>query len=245
MLPIFSTAQTDPTWGYVTAQQVDSLKRNVESEKNDTLRMAAYRKLGFYYQESIPDSGLYFHEKHLALAKKLNMKLWLADAYSQTGFTLIYAADFTKSYEYFTEAMKLAGDEKSEADNWRPWIFSNSKNSYEARIAILGMNYQMMGNLWGSLGEKEKQKAYYLEGAKLGESINNGKVVFQNYINLINLLPTDSAIRINNIALKFAEASNFPRTSSAWLRLATYYADKSMWDSAFVFAQKEIGRAHV
>jgi signal transduction histidine kinase len=243
LLPLFSTAQIDPTWGYVTAQQVDSLKRNVESEKNDTLRMAAYRKLGFYYQEAIPDSGLYFHEKHLALAKKLNMKLWLADAYSQTGFTLLFARDLAKSYEYHTEAMKLASDEKSEADNWRPWTFSNSKNSHEARIAILGMNYQMMGNLWGALGDKEKQKEYYLEGAKLGESINNGKVVFLCYNNLLGTFPSDSAILITNKALKFAEASNFPRISGALFRLAINYADKKMWDSAFVFAQRALANA--
>ena len=140
LIPAFAVAQKDPTWGYVTAHQADSLKRSVVTEKNDTLKMAAYRSLGFYYQEAIPDSGLYFHEKHLALAEKLNMKLWLADAYSQTGFTLVFAADLTKAYKYHMEAMKLAGDEKSEADNWRPWTFSNSKNSHEARISILGMN---------------------------------------------------------------------------------------------------------
>ncbi|MBK7122422.1 MAG: hypothetical protein IPH68_06165 [Chitinophagaceae bacterium] len=66
-----------------------------------------------------------------------------------------------KSYEYHSESMKLAGDERNEADNWRPWTFSNSKNSHEARISILGMNHQMMGNLWGALGEKEKQRSYY------------------------------------------------------------------------------------
>ena len=160
LLPFFSMAQIDPTWGYITAQQANSLKRSVQTEKNDTLRMAAYRSLGFYYQEAIPDSGLYFHEKQLALAKKLNMKLWLADAYSQTAYTLVADGDLTKAYEYYTEAMKLASDEKNESDNWRPWTFSNSKNSHEARISILGMNNQMMGNLWGGLGEKEKQRSY-------------------------------------------------------------------------------------
>jgi two-component system, NtrC family, sensor kinase len=243
LLPAFSLAQIDPTWGYITAKQVDSLKRAVLTEKNDTIKMTAYRSLGFYYQESKPDSGLYFHEKHLALAKKLNMKLWLADAYSQTGFTLLFARDLAKSYEYHTEAMKLASDEKNENDHWRPWTFSNSKNSHDARISILGMNYQMMGNLWGALGDKEKQKAYYLEGAKLGESINNGKVVFLSYSNLIGTFPSDSAILITNKALKFAEASNFPRISGALLRLAINYADKKMWDSAFVFAQRALANA--
>ena len=86
LLPTFSMAQKDPTWGYVTAQQADSLKSSLQSEKNDTLKLAAFRSLGFYYQDFKRDSGLYFHEQQLALSKKLDMKLWQADAYSQAGY---------------------------------------------------------------------------------------------------------------------------------------------------------------
>jgi signal transduction histidine kinase len=238
LMPMFSIAQTDPNWGYVTARQADSLKRNLLTEKNDTLKMAACRSLGFYYQEFIPDSGLYFHEQQLALAKKLNMKLWQADAYSQAGFTLTTTGNLIKAYEYHIEAMKLAGDEKNESDNWRPRAFSNSKNSREARISILAMNYQMMGNLWGLLSAKEKQAASYLEAAKLGDSINNGKVVYVAYSNLANILPPDSAIFIVRKALKFAEASGYPRTGGAFIRIAIDYAGKNMWDSAFASAQR-------
>ena len=240
LLPLFSMAQIDPTWGYITAQQANSLKRSVQTEKNDTLRMAAYRSLGFYYQEAIPDSGLYFHEKQLTLAKKLNMKLWLADAYSQTAYTLVADGDLTKAYEYYTEAMKLASDEKNESDNWRPWTFSNSKNSHEARISILGMNYQMMGNLWGNLGEKEKQRSYYLEAVKLGKSINNGKVVYLGYYSFATILPLDSVILFQNKALKFANAARFPRIGSVYDNLAGIFSNKKMFDSAYIYSHKAI-----
>jgi two-component system, NtrC family, sensor kinase len=240
LLPFFSMAQIDPTWGYITAQQANSLKRSVQTEKNDTLRMAAYRSLGFYYQEAIPDSGLYFHEKQLALAKKLNMKLWLADAYSQTAFTLVAEGDLTKAYEYHTEAMKLASDEKNESDNWRPWTFSNSKNSHEARISILGMNNQMMGNLWGGLGEKEKQRSYYLEAVKLGKSINNGKVAYLGYSSFSDILPPDSAILFRNKALKYADAAHYPRTGGSYFNQAGTYFNKKMLDSAFILIRKAI-----
>ncbi len=240
LLPLFSMAQIDPTWGYITAQQANSLKRSVQTEKNDTLRMATYRSLGFYYQEAIPDSGLYFHEKQLALAKKLNMKLWLADAYSQTAFTLDEEGDLTKAYEYYTEAMKLASDEKNESDNWRPWTFSNSKNSREARISILGINYQMMGNLWGNLGEKEKQRSYYLEAVKLGKSINNGKVVYLGYYSFATILPLDSVILFQNKALKFANAARFPRIGSTYNNLAGIFLYKKMFDSAYIYSHKAI-----
>ncbi len=240
LIPICSIAQKDPTWGYVTAQQADSLKRSLITEKNDTLKMADYRSLGFYYQDFIADSGLYFHEQQVVLAKKLKMKLWQADGYSQAGYCLVTLNDYMKGYEYHAEAMKLAADKKDETDNWRPWTFSNSKNSHEARISILGMNYQMMGNLWGGLGEKEKQRSYYLEAAKLGESINNGKVIYLGYSSFANLLPADSAILIVNKAMKFAEASGYSRTGPSLLSLAWAYANKKMWDSALALVQKSI-----
>ena len=240
LLPACSIAQKDPTWGYVTAQQADSLKRSLQTEKNDTLKMAAYRSLGFYYQDFIADSGLYFHEKQLALSKKLKMNLWQADAYSQAGYCLATIGDLMKSYEYHSESMKMAADEKNEADNWRPWTFSNSKNSHEARISILGMNYQMMGNLWGALGEKEKQRSYYEEAVKLGESINNGKMVYLGLSSISGVLPPDSAIMFTAKALNYAEATGFRRTGNSLTRLAGAYAQKGNWDSAFIFAHKSI-----
>ena len=233
-------AQKDPTWGYVTAQQADSLKHALLNEKNDTVKMAAYRNLGFYYQDFIADSGLYFHEQQLALSKKLKMKLWQADAYSQAGYCREILRDFMKAYEYHSEAMKLAGDEKNESDNWRPWTFSNATNGHDARVAILGMNYQMMANLWGDLGEREKQRSYYEEAIKLGESINNGKIIFNGNASIANISSPDSAIILINRGLGFAAVSGFRRIGNSLIRLAKAYADKGMWDSAFIYAHKSI-----
>jgi signal transduction histidine kinase len=240
LLPFFSIAQKDPTWGYVTAQQADNLKHSLLTEKNDTLKMAAFRSLGFYYQDFIADSGLYYHEQQLVLSKKLNRKLWQADAYSQAGYCLVLVGDLMKSYEYHSEAMKLAEDEKNESDKWRPWTFSNSENSHDARISILAMNYQMMGNLWGALGEKEKQRNSFGEAVKLGESINNGKVIFLGYASLANVLPPDSAIMFISKGLRFAARANFRRTGNPLINLARAYAGKGMWDSAFIFAHQSI-----
>jgi len=76
------SAQFDATWGYINAKQVDSLKLAVKSELNDTLNMAAFRKLGFYYAESDDDTTIYFHQRQLELAVKLKLQIWEADAYS-------------------------------------------------------------------------------------------------------------------------------------------------------------------
>ncbi len=242
MIPTFSIAQIDPTWGYVTAQKADSLKGAVQSEKNDTLNMAAFRSLGFYYQDFIPDSGLYFHEKQLALSKKLKMNLWQADACSQLGYVLATSGNAIKSYDYFNEARKLSEDKNNEADNWRPWTFSNSKNSHEARVSILAMNCQMMANLWGYLGETEKRKATSLEALKWGLAINNSKVLHLAYTNIGGgtTASPDSAILFFKMSLKKAEEVGFTRIGNTYLNLAAAYARKKMQDSAIFYAHKSI-----
>ncbi len=240
LIPAVTMAQKDPTWGYVNDKQVDSLRHAVITAPNDTLKMAACRSLGFYYQDFIPDSGLYFHEQQLALAKKLNMKLWQADAYSQAAYVMTSSGNAMKAYEYHSEARKLAADEKNEADNWRPWTFSNAENGHTARIAILGMNSQMTGNLWGYWGEVEKQKIAYREALQLGESINNGKIVSLAYSSLAGTLPPDSAILYYNKGLEKAAAAHFNRIGNSMLNIAAAYFRKGMFDSAFIFAHRSI-----
>ena len=118
--------------------------------------------------------------------------------------------------------------------------FFNSENSHDARISILAMNYQMMGNLWGALGEREKQRASYEEAVKFGESINNSKVIFLGYTSLASVLPPDSTIMFINKGLPFAAAAGYRRTGNSLTNLARAYAGKGMWDSAFILAHKSI-----
>ena len=240
-MPILSMAQKDPTWGYVNKQQADSLRRSLITEKNDTLKMAAFRSLGFYYQAFKRDSGLFFHEQQLALSKKLNMKLWLADSYSQAANVLNGLGNLMKSYEYFSEAIKLAGDEKNESDNWRPWTFSNSENSHDARISILAMNYIMMGlNLWRNVGELEKSRVSLQEGLKLGESINNGKIIYLSSRGLAIIMSPDSSLLFLKKSIEIATKAGYNRVGFSYVFIARIYLQKGMLDSALIYTHKSI-----
>ena len=241
LMPILSMAQKDPTWGYVNKQQADSLRRSLITEKNDTLKMAAFRSLGFYYQAFKRDSGLFFHEQQLALSKKLNMKLWLADSYSQAANVLNGLGNLMKSYEYFSEAIKLAGDEKNESDNWRPWTFSNSENSHDARISILAMNYMMMGlNLWRNVGELEKSRVSLQEGLKLGESINNGKIIYLSSRGLAIIMSPDSSLLFLKKSIEIATKAGYNRVGFSYVFIARIYLQKGMLDSALIYTHKSI-----
>ncbi|CAN5469772.1 hypothetical protein BH11BAC1_BH11BAC1_10770 [soil metagenome] len=211
LMPSFIMAQDDPTWGFVNRQQADSLRLLVLNTPNDTLKMSAYRFLGFYYQEVKQDSSLYFHEQQLALAKKLNIKLWQADACSQMGYVLDGLSNYPKSFESFSEGIKIAEDPKNESSNWQVSKFSNAENFHNARLGILAMLHHDMGNLYGDVGEPEKQKSSYLEAIKIGESIHNGKILSLSYASVANFYSPDSAIILYNKALYYSNVCGYKK----------------------------------
>src|SRR6187402_2544002 len=78
--PVFSRAQHNLYFEEWNPQQLDSIRMTWNVAANDTIKMAAARSLGMYYQERNRDSGLYYNEMQAKLARKLNQQLWEGDA---------------------------------------------------------------------------------------------------------------------------------------------------------------------
>lgn len=113
-------AQQDPYVENWTDSQVDSLRMVLSHTANDTMGMRISRSIGWHYQEINRDSSLYFHEQELALARKLHLKLWEADALDQAGWVLSQLKNYSLSLQYFLDAIKIAENsdcEKYLADN--------------------------------------------------------------------------------------------------------------------------------
>lgn len=238
LFPAFVHAQQfDPNWGYPTRYEADSLKKAILIERNDTVRMAAYRTLGFYYADAKLDSSLYFHEQQLALAKKLNIKMWIADGYSQVGYITYFMGNVIRGYENFMEAEKIASDEKNENSNWHYWVFSNTKNLRESRLSILAMNYNGLGSLNYTMGESSKGREAYEKGIRLGEMIGSGKVLATIYGNLASKFTNDSLFIYAKKAIHFTKQSGYKRNYGSYLLLvAQVYYVKKQYDSAMYYA---------
>ncbi len=219
LLPVFANAQFDPNWGFVNPQQADSLKKSLSIEKNDTLRMAANRSLGFYYQETKLDSALYFHQQQLKLAKKLDIKMWLADAYSQVGYQLLTMGNATQAYDNFIEAEKIAEDKENEKSNWHYSVFSNSKNLHDARLSILAMNYNGFGNLYLFIDEPGKDIDAFNETIRIGQQIGNKKILVSAYGNIAANLSPDSMILYSKMALQYADEGGYKKNNGLILLL--------------------------
>ncbi|CAN5374538.1 hypothetical protein BH11BAC3_BH11BAC3_42320 [soil metagenome] len=246
LLPVFANAQYDPTWGYINRQQADSLKHSLMIEKNDTMLMAAYRSLGFYYQESRLDSALFFHELQLKLAKKLDIKMWLADAYQQMGSVNIYLGNIIAGNESLAHAVEITSSEKNESSNWHYWTFSNSQDLHAARISILGMVYNDYGNLYKIIGDRVQAKKSFSETIKLGEQINNGKLVAVAYGNLSQFFGNDTSLLYARKAITFANKAGYKKfAGNAMLRMAQVFSGMNQKDSTvfYVYAAIKEGLA--
>lgn len=173
LIPLLATAQQDPYVEPWSNKQFDSIQIVLNQTTNDTVRMRLSRSLGWRYQEKNRDSSLFFHRQQLALARKLNLRLWEADALYQAGWVLSRLKNYPLSLQYFLDAIKIAEDSESEKNIWLPGLFDKDKDPSKARITVLGFIYNDMSQLYQSIGNDEKELYYILQSMKIGRSIHN------------------------------------------------------------------------
>ena len=159
LIPAFATAQQDIYFETWSNSQADSLQVELKHSSNDTTKMFLYRCLGFHYQETNSDSSLYFHQQQLALARKLQLKLWEADALDQAGWVLSQLKNYPLSLEYFIEGIKILENPDCEKNIWMITLFSKDKDPRKARLRSLGFINNDLSQLYKATGNRTKDKA--------------------------------------------------------------------------------------
>ncbi|MEO7531399.1 MAG: hypothetical protein ABIS69_08310, partial [Sediminibacterium sp.] len=213
LIPAFTIAQQDAYVERWTNKQADSLRMALYHTSNDTLRMRLSRSLGWHYQDSNRDSGLYFHEQELALAKKLHLKIWEADAFDQAGWVLSQIKNYALSLQCFLAGIKILENEDCEKDIWLITLFSKEKDPKKARLTCLGFIYNDLSQLYTSTGNRSKELATLYQGLKIGEEINNYTLLALITSNLANNYyqnnQPDSALTFGQQSLRYMSISGY------------------------------------
>ena len=104
----------------VNAQQgnPDSLKRALTDVATDSARWVICWNLSFYYSEKYRDSGLYYAETGLQIARQNNKQLNEAALLDVKGYELIRLSRLPESYQCLTQALKIAENANSEHSLW-------------------------------------------------------------------------------------------------------------------------------
>ena len=215
LLPASSIAQQNPYWEEWNRSQADSLLLIWNNTTNDTLRMGLARSLGVYYAEINIDSGLYYSQQQVALARQLKLKLWEADALNGFGYLSSLSKDYPRSLQAFLEGLKIAEDKEIERNIWQVSRFSKTGDPAFARLTVLSILHLDLARLYGYTGNVQKQIHSFFEALKYAKIIDDPSILSHVYSNLgltyVNLDKLDSALSFLQRSLHYYDVSGFNR----------------------------------
>jgi two-component system NtrC family sensor kinase len=240
LFPFISSAQD--------AKYFDSLNHALLNTTNDTVKMDIYRNMGFYLQDGKLDSALSYHEKQLALAKKLHLKLYEADAYEQIAYVKSWEGDLSGSLKFYYEALKIAGDPKCAENGWGYSNFSYSKSPEDARVSIIGMIDFELARLYDYSRMLKKEKLYLDKAFEIGEKLHNKKILSLTSRDIGRLFAKnnqpDSAFKYFQMALLYNLNSPYSKQLGGLYHLiGRYYETKQQYDSTKKYFAKSINES--
>jgi signal transduction histidine kinase len=199
--------------------------------------------MGFYLQNGKVDSALYFHQQQLAYAKKLNMKLYEADAHEQIAYVLLWQLDLSEALKNYQTGLKIASDPNSAAISWGYQKFSYSKSPSDARLSIIGMIHYELSTLYQVSRMFEEQKREIAEALKIGTRLNNVKILLLATRDLGFLFAQknqpDSALKYYKKALSYFDNYAYQLgIGTNYDNMAQVYITKQQYDSAKVYLRK-------
>ncbi|WP_394767290.1 ATP-binding protein [Ferruginibacter sp.] len=181
LVPAFSIAQVNPLFLEPTKKQADSLRVALNKNINDTLRMAAYRELALYYLDINSDSALFFIEKDLPLAKKLNLKLWESDAYDLIAIITSNQGNYARSLKSYNAAFQIAENSDCEKNIWNISKFTDSKLPEFARLSMLAAIQSDAAELYDATENRDMQLKTIQDCLKTAFRVNDRTLLSQAF----------------------------------------------------------------
>ena len=131
--------------GQVTSSELTNRKKMFSEAKSDTARVRLLLKIGGGYRFSRIDSSLYYIDKAILLAKKINDIAYEARALNDKGSVILDSGDIPQAYIYMFQSLKLI--RKADSTKANLYIHANIENR--------------LGNLFTELGEYNIAIAHY------------------------------------------------------------------------------------
>ena len=204
ILPAFVKAQT--RW------QMDSAYLILQHAANDTIRMGAYSMLGGFYDDINADSGLYYCNKGIAIAEKLDLQLNKAEMMAYMGWPLMKTGNYPEALRVISQGLEIAEDPSNEKNTGN---LQKGQTPQMYRLRVIGLLYAALEYLYLYVGNYEKQIAIAREAITRLESA-------RDTLNLAGLYPDigDSYLKLN----KFDSALFYQQKS-------LYYYSKLPFDA--------------
>jgi tetratricopeptide (TPR) repeat protein len=212
LLPLFVRAQKILDFALMQKVPYDSLISLLHQATNDTLRMDAYRRLGFYYAQRNRDSALYYGEQQLLLARKLKQKFWEGRALSHIGYVYYTMEYYPIALKFLLQAKEIAEDPKIENDIWG---LLKEDNPHEARLKHLDSILNYLAEIYGITGNFTKKvttlKQVLNHSADLHNNMGLSMIPMGIGGTYLEMNKLDSAILYLQKALYYMNSSNYTK----------------------------------
>ena len=202
LFPAFALSQT--------RRQIDSAYLILQQAVNDTVRMNACSMLGEFYDDVSIDSGLFYCNKGIAIAEKLDLQLNKAKMLAIMGWPLMKEGNYPKALRVISLGLKIA-ENPSNKKKIGMLPKGQSPEIYQRRV--VGLLYAALEFLYFYVGNYEKQIVVAHEASSrlesAGDKVNLAGVytdIGDSYLKLNN---TDSALHYQQQALKYYSTFGF------------------------------------
>ncbi|MEO8111578.1 MAG: ATP-binding protein [Ginsengibacter sp.] len=176
LLPSLIVAQQENSY-------LNSLYRSLSDATSDTARMEVFSNLGSYYIGEDRDSSNFYLKKALPIAIKLNLKFEEATILNKMGVILMQEEKFSKSLEFYLNAINIVKDPTIEKDIWH---LAPDQNPRSARLLELSTSYDLIGLLNAYTGNWidniKNQLKNYREAKKYATAAGNtSQIAYINF----------------------------------------------------------------
>ena len=230
LLPFFSQAQ-------VQQRELDSLQTVLKNAANDTIRMETYYNLAGYHAESDRVSATLYIEDAISLAKKMELKFFIAKTYELKSYLVQKSANFSLSFKLCNDALEILQDERNERGAYisKDDEFASEPSKYRKKLT--GSVYHQLGNTYSSAGNEGKAIEYFKKEITLSQELSSlgGQVTSNMNIGAIyaGMNKQDSAFIYSNRALKNARLTGWKTYEGFILDdIGQIYFNKGLLDSA-------------
>ena len=230
LAPLLTAAQHENPY-------LSSLYRNLSGVTSDTARMEAFSNLGSYYLLEDRDSSAFYLEKALSIAVKLNLKLNEASLLNKMGIIQMQQEKFSKSLEFYLEAIHIARNPSIEKTIWH---LSPGQSRTSARMLEISRSYDFIGLLNAYTGNWtdniKNQMKNYQEAEKYANAAGDrgqiATVIFHMGIAYMNAGKLDSALMfLKKVQSMFSDLKD-PQIGRAMIYLGETYEKMGNLDLA-------------
>lgn len=172
--------------------------------KSDSAACELFIDIVQEYTGMLPDSAIYYNEKALELATRLNDKRLLSKCYHSYGNIYYYKGDYADALNYYFKSLKLneeLGDKKAVGSSFNNignvyWLQGKNEEALEFYFKDLEVSKEIgdkiseaktlgnIGLIYDSKKEYDKALEYYFKSAELSEKVKDYDAAANAFINI-------------------------------------------------------------